>query len=73
MKLGGRAAEEIIIQDITTGAISDLQDSTNLARKMVMEFGMSKLGPVYFGSDRDIFLGRDFTAHVKYSEELGQD
>jgi cell division protease FtsH len=70
MKLGGRAAEEIIIQDITTGAISDLQDSTNLARKMVMEFGMSKLGPVYFGSDRDIFLGRDFTAHVKYSEEV---
>ncbi len=70
MKLGGRAAEEIVIQDITTGAISDLQDSTNLARKMVMEFGMSKLGPIYFGSDRDIFLGRDFTAHVKYSEEV---
>lgn len=70
MMLGGRAAEEIIIHDITTGAISDLQESTNIARRMVMEYGMSKLGPIYYGSDRDIFLGRDFTAHNKFSEEV---
>jgi cell division protease FtsH len=70
MLLGGRAAEEIIIQDVTSGAISDLQRSTALARKMVMEFGMSKIGPIYFGSDKEVFIGRDFTTHNNYSEEM---
>lgn len=70
MVLGGRAAEEIIIEDVCTGAISDLQHATSIARKMVMELGMSELGLVYFGSDRDVFLGRDFSTHNKFSEEM---
>ena len=70
MMLGGRAAEEIVIQDVCAGAISDLQRSTGIARKMVMELGMSKIGPIYFGSDRDVFLGRDFSTHNNFSEEM---
>lgn len=70
MMLGGRAAEEIIIEDVCAGAISDLQRSTGIARKMVMELGMSKIGPIYFGSDRDVFLGRDFSTHNNFSEEM---
>lgn len=69
--LGGYAAEEVIFGDITTGASNDLEKATNVARRMVMEFGMSDLGPVIFGErNHEIFLGRDF-AHVKnYSEEV---
>ncbi|MDD4002816.1 MAG: ATP-dependent zinc metalloprotease FtsH [Clostridia bacterium] len=70
MMLGGRAAEEIIIQDVCAGAISDLQRSTEIARKMVKEFGMSKLGLVYYGTDKDVFIGRDFSTHNKFSEEM---
>lgn len=70
MMLGGRAAEEIVIQDVCGGAISDLQRSTEIARKMVKELGMSGLGPVYYGTDRDVFIGRDFATHNKFSEEI---
>lgn len=70
MMLGGRAAEEIIIQDVCAGAISDLQRSSELARKMVKELGMSKLGLVYYGTDKDVFIGRDFSTHNKFSEEM---
>ena len=70
MMLGGRAAEEIVIQDVCGGAISDLQRSTEIARKMVKELGMSGLGPVYYGTDRDVFIGRDFETHNKFSEEI---
>lgn len=70
MMLGGRAAEEIIIKDVCAGAISDLQRSNGIARKMVMELGMSDLGVLYFGSDRDVFIGRDFSTHNNYSEEM---
>lgn len=70
MMLGGRAAEEIVIQDVCAGAISDLQRSTEIARKMVKEYGMSGLGPVYYGTDRDVFIGRDFSTHNKFSEEI---
>ncbi len=67
---GGRAAEELILGSITTGAGNDLERATDLARKMVCEWGMSeKLGPMTFGKkEEEIFLGRDFTQRVDYSE-----
>lgn len=70
--LGGRLAEEIVFNDITTGAQNDLQKATELLRKMVTQFGMSeKLGPLTFGQNNEhIFLGRDF-GHIRdYSEEI---
>ncbi|MFQ5766470.1 MAG: ATP-dependent zinc metalloprotease FtsH [Acidobacteriota bacterium] len=68
--LGGRAAEELFMDHLTTGAGSDLQKSTDLAHRMVCEYGMSKvLGPLTFGKkDEQIFLGRDFTQIREYSE-----
>ena len=69
MGLGGRAAEQIIFGDVTTGAVSDLQHSTQLARRMITQFGMSdELGPVYLGGDQEVFLGRDFTQSRNTSE-----
>ncbi len=67
---GGRAAEELVLGSITTGAGNDIERATELARKMVCEWGMSeKLGPMTFGKkDEEIFLGRDFTQRVDYSE-----
>jgi cell division protease FtsH len=67
---GGRAAEELILGETTTGAGNDLERATDLARKMVCEWGMSdKLGPMTFGKqEEEIFLGRDFTQRVDYSE-----
>ena len=68
--LGGRVAEEIVIQDVSTGASNDLQRVTELARKMVTEWGMSdRVGLVTYKSDSPIFLGRDMEAHNSYSEE----
>jgi len=74
MLLGGRAAEEIMMKDFTTGAASDLERATILAHRMVCEFGMSrKLGPRTFGrKDREIFLGRDFMRERNYSEETAE-
>ena len=68
--LGGRVAEEIMIQDICTGAENDLQRATGIARKMVTEWGMSALGTIYYGSDREVFIGRDFQAQHTYSEQV---
>jgi cell division protease FtsH len=67
---GGRAAEEIVLGQTTTGAGNDLERATELAHKMVCEWGMSeKLGPITFGKkEEEIFLGRDFTQRVDYSE-----
>jgi cell division protease FtsH len=67
---GGRAAEELVLGSITTGAGNDIERATELARKMVCEWGMSeKLGPMTFGKkDEEIFLGRDFTQRTDYSE-----
>jgi len=67
---GGRAAEELALGSMTTGAGNDIERATELARKMVCEWGMSeKLGPMTFGKkDEEIFLGRDFTQRVDYSE-----
>ena len=71
MMLGGRAAEEIIIQDISTGASNDIQRATQLARKMVTEWGMSdSIGNMYLGSSEEVFLGRDYQTHLNYSEEV---
>jgi cell division protease FtsH len=67
---GGRAAEELVLGSMTTGAGNDIERATELARKMVCEWGMSeKLGPMTFGKkEEEIFLGRDFTQKVDYSE-----
>ncbi|MBQ5361978.1 MAG: ATP-dependent zinc metalloprotease FtsH, partial [Clostridia bacterium] len=72
MGLGGRAAEEIIFGDVTSGAYSDIQSSTQTAKRMVTLFGMSeKLGPRRFGSDQnEVFLGRDFSSNADYSEAM---
>ncbi len=71
MMLGGRAAEEIVIKDISTGASNDIQRASQLARKMVTEWGMSEsIGNMYLGSSEEVFLGRDYQAHLNYSEEV---
>lgn len=68
--LGGRVAEEIVIHDFCAGASSDIQRATQIARKMVTEWGMSeRLGPIAYSSDGPVFLGRDFEERNTYSEE----
>ncbi len=69
--LGGRAAEKIIFDKFTTGAGNDIEKATNIARKMVCEWGMSdKLGPLTWGeNEQEIFLGREITKHRNYSEK----
>ena len=73
--LGGRAAEEIALKHTTTGAGNDLERTTDLARKMVTEWGMSdKLGPLTFGKkDEQIFIGREIARHKDYSEKTAVD
>ena len=73
--LGGRAAEELMFNDVTTGAASDLEQVTKLARKMVCEFGMSeKLGPMTFGKKQElVFLGREISEQRDYSEAMAQE
>jgi cell division protease FtsH len=72
--LGGRAAEELVLKDFTTGAGNDIERATNLARKMVCEWGMSEaMGPLSYGKkEEQIFLGREFATHKDYSEETAQ-
>lgn len=73
--LGGRAAEEIVFGEITSGASDDLNKTMAYARKMVMELGMSeKLGPIALPSSEEgeVFLGRDFSRHTTYSQELAK-
>jgi cell division protease FtsH len=72
MMLGGRAAEEIIIKDISTGASNDIQRATAIAKSMIMEWGMSaELGNSFWGSgEHEVFLGRDFQSQHTYSEEI---
>ncbi len=73
--MGGRAAEEIVLHIQTTGSHEDIEQSTELARKMVCEWGMSeKMGPLAFGQkEEQIFLGREFARHKDYSERTAQD
>jgi cell division protease FtsH len=75
MTLGGRAAEEIIFSEITTGASNDLEKVTESAKGMVMRYGMSeRLGPRVFGHDRSQpFLGREFSSEPDYSDEIARE
>ena len=72
--LGGRAAEELILKDFTTGSGNDIERATNIARKMVCEWGMSdEMGPLSYGKkEEQIFLGREFATHKDYSEETAE-
>jgi len=71
--MGGRAAEELIFGDTSTGAADDLDKAQDLARNMVCRYGMSDLGPVTFGKrDDNIFLGREFAHRPEYSEETAK-
>ncbi|OQB47633.1 MAG: ATP-dependent zinc metalloprotease FtsH [Firmicutes bacterium ADurb.Bin153] len=72
MSLGGRVAEELRLEDVSTGASKDLERATGLARKMVVEYGMSNLGPITYGrpESQNVFLGRDISRERNYSEEI---
>ncbi len=70
---GGRIAEELVIGDITSGASSDIQQATKLARSMVCDWGMSSLGPIAFGENHDtVFLGREITRSENFSEDTAR-
>jgi cell division protease FtsH len=73
--MGGRAAEDLVFNQFTTGASNDLQQATEMARRMVCKYGMSnRLGPVSYGDeDHDVFLGRDFVSRKDYSEKKAQE
>jgi len=70
--LGGRAAERVVLDDISTGASGDLQTATSIARRMVTEFGMSDvIGPVtYGGRHEEVFVGRDWVSQRNFSENV---
>ena len=70
--LGGRVAEKLVLGDVSTGAKNDIDRVSSIARKMVMEYGMSdEIGTISFGGDNEVFLGRDFTKSRNFSEEVG--
>ncbi|MDJ0865599.1 MAG: ATP-dependent zinc metalloprotease FtsH [Myxococcota bacterium] len=73
--MGGRAAEELVFDHLSTGASNDLQQATRMARQMVCHYGMSeRLGPVSYGDDsHDVFLGRDFVSRKDYSEKKAEE
>lgn len=72
--LGGRVAEKLVLDDISTGASNDLERATNIARAMVTKYGMSdNLGPVNYSSEDEVFLGRDFSTRRNYSEEVASE
>ena len=72
--MGGRAAEELVIEDYTAGAVGDIQQATGIARKMVTEWGMSgKIGTVYYGGSQEVFLGRDYQTQHSYSESVAAE
>ena len=75
MTMGGRAAEEIVFNEITTGAANDIERVTSTAKQMVMRFGMSeKLGPRVLGRNHDMpFLGREMGAEPDYSDEVARE
>lgn len=71
MTLGGRVAEELIIKNITFGAMGDIKSLTQTAHKMVTEWGMSdRVGPIFYGSDGEVFVGRSYQQEKAYSEEI---
>ena len=69
--LGGRTAEEIFFDDISTGAVNDIERATNIARDMVTLYGMSDLGPIkYDGGNQNVFLGRDYNSPSNVSGQI---
>lgn len=72
--LGGRVAEKIVLDEISTGASNDIERATDLARSMITRYGFSeKLGPIVYGHDNsEVFLGRDYSQGRNYSETLRQ-
>ena len=71
MMLGGRAAEELVIKDVSAGASNDIQRASKIARKMVTEWGMSDaIGNMYLGTSEEVFLGRDYQTQLNYSDEM---
>jgi cell division protease FtsH len=73
MLMGGRVAEELVFDEMSAGAASDIEHATNIARAMVCRWGMSKLGPLAFGSrEGEVFLGRDFATRPDYSEDTAR-
>ena len=70
--LGGRCAEKLVLEDISTGASNDIERATNVARSMVTRYGFSdRLGPVVYGTnDAEVFLGRDYSHGRNYSENI---
>jgi cell division protease FtsH len=71
--MGGRVAEELFLHSMTTGAGNDIERASDLARKMVCEFGMSSMGPITFGKkEEQIFLGREISQHRDFSEETAR-
>jgi cell division protease FtsH len=75
MTLGGRAAEELVFNEVTTGAANDLEKVTSISKQMIMRYGMSdKLGPRVLGRNHDLpFLGREMGAEPDYSEEIARE
>ena len=75
MLLGGRAAEKIILNDISTGASNDIERASKIARQMVTKFGMSdKIGPISFGNEsNEVFLGKDFVQSRSVSERVASE
>ncbi|MGF7180791.1 ATP-dependent zinc metalloprotease FtsH [Tunturiibacter psychrotolerans] len=71
--MGGRCAEEIFLKQMTTGAGNDIERATELARKMVCEFGMSKMGPMTYGKkEQEVFLGREIGQHRDFSDDTAK-
>lgn len=69
--LGGRAAERILLDDVSTGAQNDLMNATNIARSIITEYGMSDaIGPVYLAGGQEVFIGKSFAQQPNYSEDL---
>ncbi len=73
MSMGGRAAEEIVYNEYTSGCAGDLQHATKIAHSMVCEWGMSALGPISFGHNDEVFVGRDFSKTRDYSDKTASD
>ena len=71
MTLGGRVAEELIIQNISSGASGDIKQLTNIAHSMVTEWGMSeRIGPLFYGSEGEVFVGKNYQTEKSYSDEI---
>lgn len=74
MTMGGRAAEAIVCKEVTSGPSSDIVSATRTARRMVTQFGMSdKIGPVSYGDNEEVFLGRDYQTRAGYSDDTAKE